>query len=107
MPKISTYKISKGERILLSENEVSQEQYDRMKERFDKMKKEKKERMQRKFDEVPEIHWEILRFANTHKKEEADVNIVPFSCTLCDVRIYTVTVSDRALNMNWIPEKSV
>jgi len=45
--------------------------------------------------------------SNTHKKEETDVNIVPFSCALCDVRIYTVTVSDRALNMNWIPEKSV
>jgi hypothetical protein len=44
----------------------------------------------------------------THiKKEETDVNLVAVSCVLCDVRIYTVTVSYRSLNMNWIPEKAV
>ena len=41
------------------------------------------------------------------KEEEADVNLVAVSCFLCDVRIYTVTVSYRSLNMNWIPEKVV
>jgi hypothetical protein len=43
----------------------------------------------------------------THIKREADVNLVAFSCVLCDVRIYTVTVCYRSLNMNWIPEKAV
>ena len=44
----------------------------------------------------------------THiKKEDADVNLVALGCVLCDVRIYTVTVSYRSLNMNWIPEKAV
>jgi hypothetical protein len=41
------------------------------------------------------------------KKEEADVNLVAFRCVLCDVCLYTVTVSYRSLNMNWIPEKAV
>jgi len=45
----------------------------------------------------------------THIKneEETDVNLVAVGCVLCDVRIYTVTVSYRSFNMNWIPEKAV
>jgi hypothetical protein len=37
--------------------------------------------------------------SNTYKKkeEETDVNLVAVSCVLCDVRIYTVTVSYRSL----------
>jgi hypothetical protein len=34
------------------------------------------------------------------KKEEADVNLVAFNCVLCDVCLYTVTVSYRSRIQN-------
>jgi len=49
----------------------------------------------------------MVEATHQKKKEEADVNLVAFSCVLCDVHIYTVTISYRSLNMNWIPEKAV
>ena len=49
----------------------------------------------------------MVEATHIKKEEEADVNLVAISCVLCDVRIYTVTVSYRSFNMNWIPEKAV
>jgi hypothetical protein len=49
----------------------------------------------------------MVEATHIKKEEEADVNLVALGCVLCDVRIYTVTVSYRSFNMNWIPEKAV
>jgi hypothetical protein len=49
----------------------------------------------------------MVEATHIEKEEEADINLLAFSCILCDVRIYTVTVSYPSLNINWIPEKAV
>ena len=70
MPKITVSRVSKGEKIIISENEISNEQMDKVKANFEKMKSDKKEQMQKVFDKIPEINWEILKYANHHDKDE-------------------------------------
>jgi len=71
MPKITVSRVSKGEKIIISENEISNEQMDKVRANFAKMKANKKERMQKRFDEIiPAINWEILKYANHHDKDE-------------------------------------
>ena len=70
MPKITVSRVSKGEKIIISENEISNEQMDKVRANFAKMKADKKERMQKRFDEIPAINWEILKYANHHDKDE-------------------------------------
>ena len=41
---------------------------------FAKIKADKKERMQKIFDKIPKINWEILRYANRHSKDEVLLN---------------------------------
>ena len=48
----------------------SNEQMDKVRANFAKMKADKKERMQKRFDEIPAINWEILKYANHHDKDE-------------------------------------
>ena len=71
MPKITVSRVSKGEKIIIYENEISNEQMDKVRANFAKMKANKKERMQKRFDEIiPAINWEILKYANHHDKDE-------------------------------------
>ena len=70
MPKFTVSRVSKGEKIIISENEISNEQMEKVRANFAKMKADKKERMQKKFDEIPAINWEILKYANHHDKDE-------------------------------------
>lgn len=37
---------------------------------FLKRREENKKRTKEKLDKVPPIHWEILRYSNTHTKEQ-------------------------------------
>lgn len=70
MLKITVSRVSKGEKIIISENEISNEQMEKVRANFAKMKADKKERMQKHFDEIPAINWEILKYANHHDKDE-------------------------------------
>lgn len=70
MPKITVSRVSKGEKIIISGNEISNEQMDKVRANFAKIKSDKKERMQKIFYEIPPIHWEILNYANNHDKDE-------------------------------------
>ncbi len=70
MPKITVSRVSKGKKIIISENEVSNEHMEKVRANFSKMKADKKERMQKIFDEIPAINWEILKYANHHDKDE-------------------------------------
>lgn len=55
MPKITVSRVTKGEKIIISENEISNEQMEKFRANFAKMKADKKERMQKCFDEIPAI----------------------------------------------------
>jgi phosphate uptake regulator len=70
MPKVTVSKIHNGERTIVSEGEISKEKATKIIEAFAKSKAEIKERMQKRFDEIPKINWEILRYGNNHTKEE-------------------------------------
>jgi hypothetical protein len=70
MNKITILKKVNGQKIIISENEISNEQIEKVKASFAKIKADKKERMQKRFDEIPPIFTEILRYANKHTKSE-------------------------------------
>lgn len=70
MNKIIVSKVEKGIKTIISEKEVSDEQMSKIREKFSKMQSDKKERIQEIHDKIPEIHWEILKYANTHNKNE-------------------------------------
>lgn len=70
MPKITISKVSDGIKTIISESEVSQEKIDKIKATFSKMRADKEARMKKRFDEIPDINWEILKYCNDHKKDE-------------------------------------
>lgn len=70
MKQIIVSKVSKGVKTIIAESEVSDEHAQKVAANFAKMIANKKERMQKRIDEVPKINWEILRYANHHTKDE-------------------------------------
>ena len=70
MPKITVSKIKNGEKTIISENEITNEQMGNIKAKFAKMQADKKERMQKHFDEIPAINLDIIKYAIHHDKHQ-------------------------------------
>jgi len=70
MPTVTMHMISGGTKTLVFEKEVSNERIKQITDFFSKSKADAKERCRKALDNVPPIHWEILRAANKTTKDE-------------------------------------
>ena len=70
MPKATISRVVNGEKIIISEREITVEQAAKIKQSFADRQVAKKKRMEVLHKNTPAIHWEILRYANHHNKDE-------------------------------------
>ncbi len=70
MAKVLIQKIVDGKKVVIGEHEISQEKIDAFIDNIGKKKEAQHARIKERFDKIPAIHLEILKYSNTHSKSE-------------------------------------